>query len=627
MSARIEDYALISDCHSAALVDKEGSINWLSFPCFDSAACFASLLGNKENGKWSISPSGGYKTGRRYIEDTMVLETIFEGSEGSCKLTDCMIAGEKHPTILRTVEGLTGSIELNLELIIRFDYGSIVPWVRKNEEGNGIHAIGGPEALVLYAPVKLEGKQLHTVSTFTVTSGKKMNFSLTWYPSNTERPPFNHALDECREKTITIWKDWTKKCTYKGFDETSVKRSLLTLKALTYEPTGAIVAAPTTSLPEELGGERNWDYRYGWLRDSSFTLYALLHGGYQEEAIRWKEWLLRAVAGTPSQLNIMYGIQAERRLTEVELPWLSGYAQSRPVRIGNAAYEQFQLDVFGEVLSTSLLGMKFGIPVNDNTWRIEKHMVDFVCENWTEPDEGIWEVRGPKRHFTHSKFMAWVALSSAIEALESYGLPGDLERWKILRDKIHQDICEKGFNTKVNSFVQSYDSKELDASLLMMGHYNFLPPDDPRMIGTVEAIMKGLSEGSHVQRYQTKSKVDGLKGTEGSFIACSFWLLDNLRMMGRNEEAMERYQDLQKIKNDVGLYAEEYSVKDKRMVGNFPQAFSHIAEAVSAMGFTETRTGKCIENSLSGGSYAENRNYNRKYPPEQSGRISGEMGL
>jgi GH15 family glucan-1,4-alpha-glucosidase len=600
MAKRIEDYAMISDCHSAALINKEGSIDWLAFPSFDSAACFASLLGNNENGRWSINPVGRYSVRRKYIEGTMVLETIFEGKSGSCKLVDCMVMGEKNPTLVRTVEGLTGSIELNLELIIRFDYGSIVPWVRMNEEGNGIHAIGGPEGIVLYSPVKLEGKDLHTVSTFTVTPQKKLHFSLTWYNSHQKRPECISSIETSVYQTIDTWRSWSRKCNYHGFDENSVKRSMLTLKALTYEPTGAIVAAPTTSLPEELGGERNWDYRYGWLRDSSFTLYALLHGGYKEEAIRWKEWLVRAVAGTPSQVNIMYGIRAERRLTEIELPWLSGYENSRPVRIGNAAYNQFQLDVFGEVLSTSLLGMKFGIPSNDNSWRIEEHMVDYVCDHWQEPDEGIWEVRGPKQHFTHSKFMAWVALNSAIEAIENYGMYGDIERWKILRGKIHKDICDNGFNQKLNSFVQSYGSSEYDASLLMMGHYKFLPPDDPRMIGTVDAIIKNLTDGSHVRRYETKSSIDGLRGTEGSFIACSFWLLDNLRMMGRCEEARERYFDLQKIKNDVGLYAEEYSFKDGRMVGNYPQAFSHIAEAISAMGFNDDRTVNCIENKLTG---------------------------
>lgn len=587
MSRPIEDYALLSDCHSSALVDRDGSIDWLTFPCFDSAACFASILGDKENGRWTFSPKSPFTTKRRYVEDTMVLETTFKTQTGSFTLTDCMLMEDKAPTLVRSVKGLSGEVELEMELIIRFDYGSIVPWVTRNENRNGLHAVGGPDGLVLYSPYKIEGKDLHSYARFTIHAGEERSFTLMWYPSHLAIPcPLENPVRSI-DRTIEKWEAWSEKCTYKGFDKEAVRRSLITLKALTYEPTGAIVAAPTTSLPENLGGVRNWDYRFGWLRDSSFTLFALIKGGYTDEAIRWEKWLHRAVAGTPSQVNIMYGIRAERRLMELELDWLSGYENSRPVRIGNGAYSQFQLDVYGEVMATSHLGRKLGIPVNQDSWRIETKMIEFVCEHWHEPDEGIWEVRGPRRHFTHSKLMAWVALNCAIDAVRLFALPGDLVHWVKLRDQIHAEICDKGFNKKINSFVQSYGSSSLDASLLMMGHVGFLPPDDPRMIGTVEAVKKHLMKDGHVYRYRTEDKVDGLPGDEGSFIACSFWLVDNLLKMGRREEALEHYRAIQSIKNDLGLYAEEYLPNKKRMVGNFPQAFSHIAEIVSAMGFDD----------------------------------------
>ncbi len=587
MAQRLEDYALLSDCHSSALVGKNGSIDWLGFPCFDSAACFASLLGTDENGRWLICPQGTFKSDRKYVEDSVVLETTFYTDQGSVKLTDCMLKDDKDPTLIRLVEGLEGSVEMNMDLAIRFEYGSIVPWVRRNNGNTGIHAIAGPEALVLYSPVKLRGKNYRTCATFTVNAGEKKSFELMWYPSHKSIPPKIENPEEHVQATIDNWRSWLKRCHYKGFDEASVKRSLLTLKALTYAPTGAIIAAPTTSLPEDIGGTRNWDYRFSWIRDSSFTLYALIKGGHEEEALRWKEWLLRAVAGTPSQVNIMYGIRGERRLTELELHWLPGYENSRPVRIGNAAYNQFQLDVFGELILTAHLGRKNGIAISEDNWRIEQKMVKYVCEHWQDPDEGIWEVRGGKRHFTHSKVMAWVALEYATESAKSFHLPGEIEEWEKIRDEIHKDICEKGFDQELNAFVQSYGSKELDASLLMMAHVKFLPITDYRIIGTVEAIQKKLTRDGHVLRYLSEKKVDGLPGTEGSFIACSFWLVDNLRMMGRKDEAMELYQKIKCIKNDVGLYAEEYAPELKRMVGNFPQAFTHIAEVISAMGFQE----------------------------------------
>lgn len=590
MSLPLEDYALISNCHSAALIGKNGSIDWLCFPCFDSAACFAALLGTRDNGNWQICPKEDFKSTRKYYEDTMVLETIFTTKSGSVKLIDCMLMERDCPTLVRTVEGIEGKVELDFELTIRFDYGSIVPWVRRLPDGTGINAIAGPEAIVIYSPVKLHGKNMHTAASFELSKGEQKSFVLYWYPSHLPTPQV--MKDPWYEVEITIlwWKNWIKKSSYEGFDASAVKRSLLTLKALNYEPTGAIVAAPTTSLPENIGGVRNWDYRYGWIRDSSFTLLALLSAGFKEEAIRWNEWLLRAVAGTPSQMNIMYGIRAERRLTELELEWLPGYENSSPVRIGNEAYSQFQLDVYGEFLASAYLAQVNGITLNDNTWRIARKMVEFVCESWMEPDEGIWEVRGPRRHFTHSKVMAWVALNYAILSARDFHLECDMEKWLQVRDEIHEDICIKGFDKELNSFVQFYGSKELDASLLLLTHFGFLPHDDPRIIGTIEAIQKHLTRDGLLLRYNTQSKVDGLPGSEGCFIACSFWLVYSLRTIGRHDEAMELYNHLQSLRNDVGLFAEEYSPVHKRMVGNFPQGLSHIAHINAAMDYKLPRT-------------------------------------
>ncbi len=583
MSKPLEDYGLISNCLSAALVGKDGSIDWLCLPCFDSAACFASLLGNKENGHWKISPAEDYKISRRYIEESMVLETLFETSRGSCKLIDCMLIGEDHPTLVRSIQGLTGEVEMQMEFIVRFDYGSIVPWVRRNKNSDGIHAIAGPDGLVLYSPITLQGENLHTLGKFICQAGQEINFNIIWYDSHNTIPPNISKPTKKIQATIDWWKKWCSHNTYNGFHSEEVLRSLITLKGLTYHPTGAIVAAPTTSLPESLGGSRNWDYRFGWIRDSSFTLMALLRAGYAEEASRWNEWLLRAVAGTSSQLNIMYGIRAERRLTEIELPWLDGYENSRPVRTGNAAYKQFQLDVYGELVATGYVGRHYGLKFNEDAWRIEANAIKYICEHWTEPDEGIWEVRGKSRQFTHSKLMAWVALKYAIESVEKHGVTGDINYWRIICEKIHQDICSKGFDQELNAFVQYYGSKELDASLLMMGLVGFLPMDDPRIIGTVEAIRKTLSRDGFLLRYLPNPDLDGLTGVEGCFIPCSFWLVRNLILMGRKEEALELYEKLCSTKNDLGLFAEEYSTFHKRMVGNFPQAFTHISHINAAM--------------------------------------------
>lgn len=590
MSVPLEDYALISNCHSAALVGKNGSIDWLCFPCFDSAACFAKLLGTHDNGHWQIHPKDQYQTKRSYFKDTMVLETVFITDTGSCRIIDCMLIDSEGPSLIRSVEGIEGEVDLDFKLTIRFDYGSIIPWVRRNPDGSGITAIAGPEAITIYSPIPLHGKNMHTEASFKIQAGKKKSFILYWYPSHLCSPPQLTNPDQQILKTISWWKEWSSQCTYQGFDEEAVKRSLLTLKALNYQPTGAIVAAPTTSLPEELGGVRNWDYRYGWIRDSSFTLLALLSAGYKEEAVQWNKWLLRAVAGTPSQMNIMYGIRAERRLTELELEWLIGYENSTPVRIGNDAYTQFQLDVYGEFLASIYLAQVNGITLSDNTWRMAKKMITFVCENWMMPDEGIWEIRGPRKHFTHSKVMAWVALHYGIESAREFKLSCNMNEWIIVRDQIHQDICQNGFDQELNSFVQFYGSKELDASLLLLTHFGFLPPEDPRMIGTIDAVQKHLMKDGLLLRYINKDHIDGLPGLEGSFIACSFWLVRNLNLIGRCDEAMELYSYLQTLRNDVGLFAEEYSVIHKRMLGNFPQALSHIAHINAAMGYKLPKT-------------------------------------
>lgn len=584
MSTPIEDYALLSNCHSAALVGRDGSIDWLCFPCFDSAACFASLLGNPENGRWLLAPTEEFEVIRQYTKNSLALESVYTTKNGSCKVTDCMILEEEFPTLVRTIEGISGDVELVLEFVLRFDYGSIVPWVRRNNEENGIHAVAGPDAVVLYSDVPLHGKNLHTVSHFSVSSTETKSFVLTWYPSHLNVPKKIKNPMAKIKKTIRKWQAWAAKSTYKGADQEGVMRSLLTLKALSYDPTGAIVAAPTTSLPEEIGGGRNWDYRYGWIRDSSFTLLALIQAGFHDEALRWNQWLLRAVAGTPSQVNLMYGIRGERRLTELEITWLPGYENSLPVRIGNEAYKQFQLDVFGELIATAHFGRLYGIPIDDNTWRIESKMVEFVINHWREPDEGIWEVRGQKRQFTHSKLMAWVALRYAAHAVKEYNLKGDLKLWEEVRDEIHEDICKNGFDSEANSFVQYYGSKKFDASLLMMPLVEFLPPTDERIIGTVKAIQTNLIKDGLVMRYIPDPEIDDQIGDEGTFLPCSFWLVRCLSLMGRHEEANGLYTRLQNLKSDVGLYAEEYSTSRKRMVGNYPQAFTHIMQILAAMG-------------------------------------------
>jgi GH15 family glucan-1,4-alpha-glucosidase len=574
-TARIEDYALLGDCHSAALVSRDGSIDWLCMPRFDSGACFAALLGDANNGRWAITPRGGFTARRRYVPGTMVLETEFRASTGVCRVIDCLVVQDRHPTLIRRVEGVAGTVALGLELVIRFDYGSIVPWVRTLDDGR-LRAIAGPDTLILHTPVRLHGEDLRTRGDFSVAAGERLDFSLVWYGSQERQPPIE-APEIGLTRTIGWWQAWTARCTYRGIERALVERSLLTLKALTYAPSGGIVAAPTTSLPEQIGGVRNWDYRYCWLRDATFTLYALLTCGYREEANRWREWLVRAVAGTPSQLNIMYGICGERRLTEVELEWLPGYEGSRPVRIGNAAHRQTQLDVFGEVMDTLHLARRSGLEFNEDSWRVQRAMLDYLEGAWCRPDEGIWEVRGPQRHFTHSKVMAWVAFDRGIKAVQQFGRPGPIERWQALRREIHREVCTRGYDRQLGAFVQSYGAHATDASLLMMSLVGFLPANDPRIVGTVALIERTLLRDGLVLRYLPEFAQDGLPDGEGVFLACSFWLVDNYLLLGRRADARRLFARLIGLCNDVGLLAEEYDPQARRLLGNFPQALSHIA--------------------------------------------------
>lgn len=556
MASRIEDYGLIGDCHTAALVGRDGSIDWLCFPRFDSPACFAALLGEPEHGRWLLAPAGPIRgVRRRYREGSLVLETDYETEDGAVTLVDCMPPRGRELNLIRLVVGRRGQVRMHLHLVIRFDYGSIVPWVRSTERG--LRAVAGPDALLMDTPVELRGENLTTVADFTVSEGQRVPFVLMWHPCHEATPG---PIDA--EKTVQLterwWHRWSSRCTYRGPWRDAVLRSLITLKALTYAPTGGTVAAATTSLPEQLGGVRNWDYRYCWVRDATFTLYALMMGGYTEEARAWREWLLRAVAGTPSQLNIMYGVAGERRLPELELDWLPGYEGSTPVRIGNAAHRQFQLDVFGEVLDALHVARRSGLHPDENAWRVEQALLKFLESAWREPDEGIWEVRGPRRHFTHSKVMAWVAVDRAVKAVERFGLSGPVERWRGLRATIHEEVCRRGFDVQRNTFVQYYGGKELDASLLMIPLVGFLPAGDSRVRGTVEAIARELTADGLVLRYSTNQNVDGLPPGEGAFLACSFWLADNLAMMGREGEARAVFERLLGLRNDVGLLSEEY---------------------------------------------------------------------
>jgi GH15 family glucan-1,4-alpha-glucosidase len=580
MAARIEDYAMIGDCLTSALVAKDGSVDWLCLPRFDSPACFASLVGAPENGRWQIAPTGEIQAiRRRYRGDTLILETEFETSEGVVRLTDFMPPRGFAPDLIRIVEGVRGRVPMHLELTIRFDYGSIVPWVQRVD--GGITAIAGPDLVRFIAGVELQGKDLKTVADFEVAEGDRIPFVLT-YSSSFGPEPDPVDAESALLDTEKWWLDWVSKCTYEGKWRETVVRSLITLKALTYEPTGGIVAAPTTSLPEQIGGVRNWDYRICWVRDASFTLFAMANAGYLDEARAWRGWLQRAVAGTPDTLQIMYSLDGSRRLVESEIPWLGGYEDSKPVRVGNAACEQFQLDVFGELATTMYECRRAGLEPSETGWEMGRSLYTSLEKLWREPDDGIWEVRGPRRHFTHSKMMAWVAFDRAVKSIEAFGFDGPVDRWRSLRDEIHDEVCREGYNAEIGAFVQYYGSDKLDASLLLMPLVAFLPASDPRVQSTVEAIERELMVDGYVSRYLSTADADGLPAGEGTFLPCSFWMVDVLNLLGRTDDACKLFERLVGLGNDVGLLSEEYDPKLGRLTGNFPQAFSHVALINSA---------------------------------------------
>ena len=572
----IEDYGLIGDCETAALVCKTGSIDWLCWPRFDSDACFAALLGDTNNGRWLIAPAqGNPRTTRRYRPNTLILETSFVTADGEVVLIDFMPLRGRNSHLVRCVVGKRGSVSMRTELIIRFDYGASVPWVRRTEAGD-LLAISGPDMLVLRSPVELRGEGLTTVGDFTVAAGQTIAFVLTYGASHLPVPEPIDPQDALRQ-TQSFWEDWAGIHQSTGAYADASCRSLITLKALTYEPTGGIVAAPTTSLPEQLGGPRNWDYRFCWLRDATLTLLAFMNGGYHDEARSWRDWLLRAAAGSPSQIQIMYGLAGEKRLAEWEVPWLPGYQGSKPVRIGNAASDQLQLDVFGEVMDAVYQARAAGLQYSAEGWDFQRALLSHLEEIWSSADEGIWEVRGGRQHFTYSKVMAWVAFDRAIKDAEAFGLKAPVDRWRKLRADIHAEVCKKAFNPRLGAFVQAYGSEHLDASALLIPVVGFLPPGDARVRHTVEAIERRLVRNGFVLRYDTGVTEDGLPPGEGAFLACSFWLADAYVLLGREEDARKLFERLLAVRNDLGLLSEEYDPAAKRLLGNFPQAFSHIA--------------------------------------------------
>jgi len=582
MSERIEDYAIIGDGETAALVSAAGSIDWLCWPRFDSPACFAALLGTARHGRWLIAPVGEAASRRAYRGDTLILETTFNTPTGCAVVLDFMPPRGTRSDVIRIVRGKSGNVKFRSDLLVRFGYGSIIPWVSEvRDVTTELHAVAGPDKLTLRTPVKLRGVDDRTVGDFSVSADEEVSFVLTYSLSHLATPqPIDVAAAQA--DTEKFWTQWSARCRFEGPWRDAVSRSLVTLKALIYQPTGGIVAAPTTSLPEQLEGRRNWDYRFCWLRDATFTLLALLDAGYVEEAERWRGWLVRALAGAPAQAQIMYGLAGERRLTEWEVDWLPGYENSRPVRVGNAAAGQHQLDVYGEVADALHHARLAGLAPASAAWAVQSELTDHVAEVWSKPDEGIWEVRGPQRYFTHSKVMAWVAIDRAIKAAEKYQLAAPLDRWRDVRKRIHADVCARGFNSTRGSFVQAYGEEHLDASLLMIPLVGFLPADDQRVRGTIEAIGRELVVDGLVRRYHTGVTNDGLPPGEGAFLACSFWYVDNLAMIGRQAEARELFEHLLTLRNDVGLLAEEYDPRGKRQLGNFPQAFSHVALVSSA---------------------------------------------
>jgi GH15 family glucan-1,4-alpha-glucosidase len=578
---RIEDYALIGDLQTGALVGRDGSIDWLCLPRFDSPACFAALLHDESAGRWLLAPASGGAAGRRaYRGDSLVLDTEWGTPDGAVRVTDCMPPRGEAADLVRVVEGLSGAVPMRMELRLRFDYGHVVPWVRR--VGHQLAAVAGPDAVWLRTPVELHGHNLTTTAEFTVRAGESVSFVLTHAPSHRPRPrPVEAAA--AVEDTVEWWSEWISRCTYRGPYAPAVRRSLLTLKALTYAPTGGIVAAATTSLPEQLGGPRNWDYRYCWLRDATLTLQALIATGYVAEATAWRDWLLRAVAGDPGDLQIMYGLDGTRRLPEYELDWLCGYEGSSPVRIGNAAAGQFQLDVWGEVLDGLHEARAAGMERLDASWDLQRALLDFLEGHWRDPDESLWEMRGGRRHFVHSKVMAWAGVDRGVQAVERFGLPGPADRWKALRKEIAHEVLDRGFDAERGTFTQFYGSRGLDAALLLIPHVGFLPWNDPRVVGTVDAVARELNHDGLLLRYRPDvDGVDGLPGGEGAFLACSFWMVDALVGTGRLDDARRRFERLLDLRNDVGLLAEEYDPAARRQVGNFPQAFSHVGLVASA---------------------------------------------
>ncbi|GGP67964.1 glycoside hydrolase family 15 protein [Streptomyces abikoensis] len=585
MSALIEDYALIGDLQTAALVGRNGSVDWLCLPRFDSAACFAALLGDEDHGHWRLAPVGADECAHRsYAGDSLVLESVWETDAGTVKVTDFMPQRDRAPDLVRIVEGVSGSVEMLGVLRLRFGHGAVVPWMRRDDDHHV--AVAGPDSVWLRSepPVSTFGRDFSTRSEFTVEAGQKVAFVLTWHPSHEPRPALVDPHDALRS-SVADWRAWAERCPLRGPYREAVLRSLLTLKALTYGPTGGIVAAPTTSLPEEIGGVRNWDYRYCWLRDSTLTLETLLALGYEDEARAWRDWLLRAVAGDPADLQTMYGLAGERRLPESELDWLPGYERSYPVRVGNLAAGQLQLDVYGEVIDSFHAARRGGLGDRPHAWSVQRCFLEFLRDHWREPDSGLWEVRGPRRHFTHSKVMAWVAADRAVRTLEEDpSLRGDLNGWRVLREEIHREVCERGYDTERGTFTQYYGSRELDAATLLIPRVGFLPPDDPRVVSTVDTVRRELLHHGFVRRYSVEGEpVDGVPGGEGAFLACSFWLADALFLTGRTKEARELFERLLAVRNDVGLLAEEYDPEAGRQLGNFPQAFSHIGLVGTAL--------------------------------------------
>ena len=579
----IEDYALLGDLQTAALVGRDGAVDWLCLPRFDSPSCFAALLGGPDAGRWCLAPAGtGAATRRYYRDDSLILHTEWDTDQGTVRVVDLMPPRGDAADLVRIVEGVTGTVTMSMDLRLRLDYGHVVPWVRRRHDG--LSAIAGPDAIYLRTPVAMHGQDMSTRAEFTVTAGQRIPFVLTYQPSHL--PPAEPVdPEQALSDTEHFWSRWMSQCTYSGRWQTEVRRSLLLLKALTYAPTGGLLAAATTSLPEQLGGPRNWDYRYCWLRDATFTLQALLGTGFVDEARAWREWLVRAVAGDPADLQIMYGLDGRRRIPEFDLPWLPGYQDSAPVRVGNAASDQFQLDVWGEVLDGLHLARECGLPTDDTAWDVQRALLDFLEGHWREPDSSLWEIRGPARHFVHSKVMAWAGVDRAVRTVERHHLPGPLFEWRALRDQIHDDVCSHGYDADRNCFTQSYGSTELDDALLLLPRVGFLPYGDHRVVGTVEAVQRDLTRDGLLLRYDPQASDDGLPGDEGAFVACSFWLVDALCGIGRRDEAIALFERLLGLRNDVGMLSEEYDTTTGRQLGNTPQAFSLVGLINSARQF------------------------------------------